>query len=145
MVKRLAIAALLGALALAAHGPERSSAAQAPAAAKRTAAKAQPAGSTVLNVQIVELDAASSVLRVHSTGPQAFDRLKAKNPRQVLVRLYRARLGDLPPFDQPSFGSVSLSESGGNVLLTIDLASTLYTAAVSQGGNPDIIEVRVRH
>jgi hypothetical protein len=41
---------------------------------------------------------------------------------------------------------VSFTEvTGGNVHLTINLASSMYAATGAQGGNPNIMEVRVRH
>jgi hypothetical protein len=35
--------------------------------------------------------------------------------------------------------------TGSNILLTINLASSMYAVTVVQGGNPNIMEVRVRH
>lgn len=126
-------------LALGGHA----AAAQAPA---KKSAQAAPAAASLVNVQIVEIDGANSVLRLQATGPLAFDRMKSKDPRQVIIRLYAMQLGDIPPFEQPAYGSVSFSDDGrGTVTVTLTLASSQDAATVTQGGNPNTVEVRVKH
>ena len=128
-------------LSLAAAG--QAAAAQAPA---KKSAQAAPAAASLVNVQIVEIDVANSVIRLQATGPLAFDRLKSKDSRQVIVQLYAAQLGDIPPFEQPTFGSVSFADDGrGTVTVTVNLSSSRSTAKVTQGGNPNTVEVRVNH
>jgi hypothetical protein len=119
-------------------------AAQAKKTTKPSAAQSPPPV-IMADFQVSQLEDGTYLLRIQSSGPLAFDRLKGKNARQVIVQLYRTRLGVLPSFDPPSFGSMSMTEDSlGNVLLTINLASAKYRATVSQGGNPNIIEIRIR-
>ncbi len=105
----------------------------------------RPRPQVVINdIQISQIGSASYLLRVQSNGPLAFDRLKSKNANQIIVQFHQARLGALPNFDSPAFGSVSLHANAGNVQLTIKLASTSYRVVVSQGGNPNVVELRIR-
>lgn len=143
MVRSLATIALAAAITIAeGHSLSPSTAAQAPA--KRNAQTDSGTLATLVNVQTIAIDAKLSVIRIQSSGPLAFDRLKSKDPRQVIIRLYAAQLGEIPPFEQPAFGSVSFADDGrGTVTVTVNLSSLRDTAKVTQGGNPNTVEVRV--
>ncbi len=107
---------------------------------------AQPRPQVIItDIQVSQIDAVNYLLRVQSNGPLAFDRVKSKNTRQVVVQFHQARLGSLAEFQPPSFGAITLSnDTRGNVILTIDLASSSYRVVVSQGGNPNVVELRIR-
>jgi hypothetical protein len=128
-----------------AEGHWLSPATAAQALANRNAQAATGELSSIMSVQTIAVDAKLSVIRIQASRPLAFDRLKSKDSRQVIIRLYAAQLGDIPPFEQPAFGSVSFSDDGhGTVTVTINLSSSRDTAKVTQGGNPNTVEVRVK-
>jgi hypothetical protein len=108
------------------------------------AAPAAFADSVVADVQIQSLGREQYVVRVRSTAPQAFDVLSGGGTTRLAVRLYRAQLGTIATNETAEFGVVSLAEeTAGHVLVRIDLADTRYRIRVTQGSNPNVVEIRI--
>jgi hypothetical protein len=106
---------------------------------------AQADTSAVANIQVVSLADGDYLLRLQSSGPQAFDVLPNSGPSTLVVRLYQARLGELPELPPPPFGAVTLVEdSVDTVLLRIDFTDAGYRATVAQGGNANSVEVDIQ-
>jgi hypothetical protein len=102
------------------------------------------AGLMVSDVQITTLDADHWLVRVRSSGPQAFDvQPPGRDPSKVVVRLHGARIGSLAPVGSIPFGSVSLQTDHGDVLLRVNLASRSYRWKATQGPSPNLVELRV--
>jgi len=97
----------------------------------------------VADAQLTGLGESSFVLRIRSTGPQAFDVVPGARADQVRVRLYRVVLGDLPALSAAPSGSIRfVAERAGHVLVVLDLGPG-YRAQVRQGGNPHVVEVTI--
>lgn len=113
-------------------------------AALVAAALATPAAAaTITDVQARALDAQHWMLRLRASGPLAFDVVPARRGT-FAVRLYRARLGTLPPRGPTPFGTVVLTqERTGHALLRITLADPQSRVTASQGGNAGEMEVRI--
>jgi hypothetical protein len=114
-----------------------------------SSAKAKSTSPTTLmsitDLQVKQTAAGQYLVRIQSDGPLAFDRLKSANSRQILIRFHNARVVDLAPLDAPPFGALSWSiGSRGEVTLIVDLASASTRASVAQGGNPNLVELRLR-
>jgi hypothetical protein len=104
-----------------------------------------PVALSITDLQVKHTAAGRYLMRIQSDGPLAFDRLKSSNPRQILIRFYNVRTVDLPRLDPPPFGALSWSiGSRGEVTLIVDLASASTRVSVAQGGNPNLVELRLR-
>ena len=114
---------------------------------KQAGSKPQPVMTpeVLADLQVSPVENRNHLVRLQATGPLAFDRVPTKNPRQVLVRLYGAKLGALPDITPPPFGTINLiQESDRSVLVDLNFFSPSQRAAVAQGGNPNTVEIRVR-
>jgi hypothetical protein len=111
----------------------------------REAFPAHAETTVVADVQVLALTDRHYLLRLQSSGPQAFDVLPNSGPSTLAVRLYQVRLGDLPALPPPPFGAVTLIEdSPDTVLLRVDFTEAGYRAAVAQGGNTNSVEVEIQ-
>jgi hypothetical protein len=104
---------------------------------------APPPALVVADVQVREVAVDQRYLvHIRSSAPQPFDVLPG-GPSVVRVRLHGARLGNVGSVETAVFGTLSLQEEAGSVLLRIDLAGADYRVSVGQGGNASTVEIRV--
>lgn len=109
------------------------------------APRAAPRPVTLTDVQFRETGHGQFSLRVQADGPLAFDRAPSNNTRQIQVHFHNARLPQLPPSDAPQLGFVSWSTiQTGSLTLTLDLMNPSAHTSVTQAGNPNTVEIRVR-
>lgn len=97
---------------------------------------------TLADAQVVDLAERGWVLRLRSSGPQAFDRTSGADADTVVVLLHGARLGALTPLGELPFGTVRVRERRGGVEVQIGLAPGVRVR-VGQGGSPSEVEVRI--
>jgi len=98
----------------------------------------------VVDAQVVAVGADRYALRIRSSEPQAFDVVPGATTRRVTVRLYRATLGLTSLPEPAAFGLVTFREEpAGNVLVIVDLVDASYRVAVTHGGNPGLVEIRI--
>ncbi len=106
----------------------------------RGVAAAEPR--TLADAQVIDLAERGFVLRLRSSDAQAFDVVPHRRADRLLVKLYRARLGQLAPLGPTPFGPVRLRQERDHVLLRIDLEPG-WAARVVQGAAPNVVDVRL--
>lgn len=89
----------------------------------------------IVGLQVINLSGDHYVLRVQSTGPQAFDVLPTAPDSPISVRLHGAELGNIPPLGNTPFGMVRMEQEPGTggVILRISLLPG-YSLHASQTG-----------
>lgn len=99
----------------------------------------------VADAQTISLGEREMLLRLRSSGPQAFDLLDSPNPLVTKVRLHNAVLREFKGLDAaPEFGSVTITqETDDKVLVEILCKESGYKVQVSQGNSLDAVEIRV--
>jgi hypothetical protein len=141
LILSLGLVAFLGGACCAA----RASAAEARSPNARAKVAPLPAAINLIDWQAIPIDHGQFLVRIRSDGPLAFDRVKSSEPRQVLVRFHNARVVNLPALDPLPIGALSWSIGGrGEVTLVIDLTQPSAKVSIAQGGNSNIVEVRLR-
>lgn len=97
---------------------------------------------SVVDAQLVDLGQQQFVLRVRSSGPQAFDIIPPHDPAILEVRLYQAKLDNFAPISESDFGSISfIQEEDDQVLIRFHLSDPAFRLHVNQGDNANTIEI----
>jgi hypothetical protein len=97
---------------------------------------------TLADAQVIDLAERGVVLRLRSSDAQAFDVVAQRRPDRVVVKLHRARLGELAPLAPAAFGAVRLRQERGHVQVRLELAPG-WSARVVQGATPNVVDVRL--
>jgi hypothetical protein len=107
-------------------------------------ASAAPAARLVLaDAQVVAAGDAGWVLRLRSSGPQAFDVVPQPNPRRLVVRLHGAVLGDLASLGTVPFGTVRIERDRRDVVVRVTLDDSGLRGRAVQGRSADVVEIRI--
>ncbi len=99
----------------------------------------------VSDAQIIAVGEKDFILRISSSGPQAFDLIKQPSkPQEVLIRLYQAKLGEAEPLGATPFGSVTMTQTTPKqVEIKIALKDPAFRPQVKQGDSPNTVEARL--
>jgi len=109
-------------------------------AALAAGARAEPQ-LVVADCQVTALEGERWIVRLRSTGPQAFDAAHAGD--DVVVRLHAARAGDLVLPPPGAFGTLTLVEDAGGVVVRLTPAHAGLLVTTRQGGSASDVELRV--
>ena len=105
-------------------------------------------GAVIADVQVTNPEARHYLLRIRSSGPQAFDVIPSPVNKSFALRLYKTRPGNYKPLGKLAFGTVSLTNEpsrGSTLLLVIPYAAyQSYKFVATQGVDPNVVEVRIR-
>lgn len=99
----------------------------------------------VADAQLVAVSSNEFVLRLRSSGPLAFDVVSIPNSPDLGVRLYQAKLGEVPELNPLPFGAISwTAEAKGDLLLRLSLKDPGFRAKVCQGAGPGVVEIKIK-
>lgn len=101
------------------------------------AALAEPA-LVVADCQVRAFEGERFVVRLRSTGPQAFDVLP-----DGAVRLHGARATGLVVPEAAAFGSVVVAEDDGGVVARVVPSDAGWRVTARQGSSANVVELRV--
>jgi hypothetical protein len=106
-----------------------------------TASTAAAADPVVADVQIVQADERTWVVRIRASEAQAFD---VEPGAPLVVRLHRASLSaERAPIGAVPFGSLTLTQDARGVEVRLTLADTSLQVRTAQGESPDVVLLTV--
>ncbi|HTL48657.1 MAG TPA: fibronectin type III domain-containing protein [Verrucomicrobiae bacterium] len=97
----------------------------------------------VSDAQVIDLGQNNFLLKLRSSGPQAFD-ATLKNPTTLEVRLYQATLGTFAVPSTPFGGVTFTQDKAEQVLMRLTLNDPTHKPRVQQGDSADSVDIYVR-
>lgn len=98
-------------------------------------------GLVLADCQVTTLAGERWIVRLRSTGPQAFD--ATTDGDDLVVRLHAARAGDLTVPPAGAYGTLTLVEDAGGVAVRLAPADAGLRVTARQGSGASEVELRI--
>jgi len=95
----------------------------------------------VADCQVTALEGERWVVRLRSTGAQAFDVVDEGDA--VVVRLHGARAGDVVMPAPGAYGTLSIDEDESGVVVRVEPSDPGWRVTARQGASPNEVELRI--